>query len=994
VPANRRSILEIVLRAKNLTAAPFAAVRRALARIHRAGVAAFSAMAARAKMLTATLFSMAVPLGLIQSIRLGVNLEADLAKVGTLSQAATDRLGEFKNELQTIAATSGTPIEELTDALFNMVSAGVAEEEVIHQVTEANRLAIAGYAELSNTVLAMTKVMNVYGLATDQARHAAEVLFATQKIGQTDVAQVAQNFPKVTATAKVLGLELEQLGAAFAQVTLKLANSEEAATALRASFSLLQKPSADLKSVYSELGLTIETLFDNGRTLGDVWSLIIAKSREMGMAFADIVPNVRALPAVVALMNREGAEFNETLVKFRDGLSRLTPALEDVEKTTKRTLMRFKEFLKVLGTRFAVPFMAEINERLKFTNDELAVASIRAEILGNQFLLWGKKLEPVWRGFMVVVSHLSAAVKLAWHFGRVIGAVGRSLAEFFIRAFEGFTTAFEERSKRRGLFATWAGGVKDYWAGMFKTAVKLGELIVAIFKDAVEAVASFFKLAVLGFWGLGATIASVLLTPLKLAMQGVEELAIGIQWVAWKIAHPMTKKATPTFTADWIGDFAKEVEAWQTFLDKHVVEDIGGEIAKTIAALGDDTKKALGKVKKQTLEWLTEYRKSMKQAGREATRLMELIKGGEVHKETKATFDAAFKSVGDALAEANENREKFFEMLRDLDTGDLVLGAAEFREIQRLNAELKALEANHAALKKHIEGRPIEIILQMSLPQFHPDVFQQVVADTFSWSWWREKLSPDMVEVERVWGTWFNSVKEKVDGVRGVWNRLKETIARNARIKAAFEHWTMTVAELEEALIRTAQGALAQFFDSVAAGTANANDAFKAMLRAMLSALNKFMADRIVWQFLRAFGFEGGPTPGPMGTGTEASAVSAELAAKGAIFPGPFTPIQEFAQGGIAPGPFTQIQEFAQGGIVRRPTLGLIGEAGQNEAIVPLPDGKAIPVEMTGGGDSFAITINAMDSASVSNLLLSDNGQRAIVAAFQNARATRVGFQR
>jgi len=54
-----------------------------------------------------------------------------------------------------------------------------------------------------------------------------------------------------------------------------------------------------------------------------------------------------------------------------------------------------------------------------------------------------------------------------------------------------------------------------------------------------------------------------------------------------------------------------------------------------------------------------------------------------------------------------------------------------------------------------------------------------------------------------------------------------------------------------------------------------------------------------------------------------------------------------FANGGIAKGGF---RAFASGGTVTEPTLGMVGEGQYNEAIVPLPDGKSIPVQMGGGG--------------------------------------------
>ena len=53
---------------------------------------------------------------------------------------------------------------------------------------------------------------------------------------------------------------------------------------------------------------------------------------------------------------------------------------------------------------------------------------------------------------------------------------------------------------------------------------------------------------------------------------------------------------------------------------------------------------------------------------------------------------------------------------------------------------------------------------------------------------------------------------------------------------------------------------------------------------------------------------------------------------------------------------------FANGGIVTGPTPALIGEGGMNEAVVPLPNGKAIPVDLKGmkgaGGVTSNVTVN------------------------------------
>jgi len=53
------------------------------------------------------------------------------------------------------------------------------------------------------------------------------------------------------------------------------------------------------------------------------------------------------------------------------------------------------------------------------------------------------------------------------------------------------------------------------------------------------------------------------------------------------------------------------------------------------------------------------------------------------------------------------------------------------------------------------------------------------------------------------------------------------------------------------------------------------------------------------------------------------------------------------------------IQPFAAGGIVQGPTLGLVGEGKYNEAIIPLPDGKSVPVDLGGVSDGLASNITS-----------------------------------
>lgn len=78
-----------------------------------------------------------------------------------------------------------------------------------------------------------------------------------------------------------------------------------------------------------------------------------------------------------------------------------------------------------------------------------------------------------------------------------------------------------------------------------------------------------------------------------------------------------------------------------------------------------------------------------------------------------------------------------------------------------------------------------------------------------------------------------------------------------------------------------------------------------------------------------------------------------------------------FANGGImSANGEVPLRRYASGGVATSPQLALFGEGSHNEAYVPLPDGRSIPVTMTGGGNggsnnNFAITVNVnMNSSS------------------------------
>jgi len=147
----------------------------------------------------------------------------------------------------------------------------------------------------------------------------------------------------------------------------------------------------------------------------------------------------------------------------------------------------------------------------------------------------------------------------------------------------------------------------------------------------------------------------------------------------------------------------------------------------------------------------------------------------------------------------------------------------------------------------------------------------------------------------------------------------------------------------------TAQEALAGFFQSVA-------DSFADMAAKMIAEYMKMALIKGIMGIIGgAVGALGGGLSSGFNAGTS-SAIDTGAAGWASSFATPL----KFANGGIAPGGFTA---FANGGVVTGPTLGLVGEGRYNEAVIPLPDGKSVPVDI-GGATGNQITSNIVVNVS------------------------------
>ena len=164
------------------------------------------------------------------------------------------------------------------------------------------------------------------------------------------------------------------------------------------------------------------------------------------------------------------------------------------------------------------------------------------------------------------------------------------------------------------------------------------------------------------------------------------------------------------------------------------------------------------------------------------------------------------------------------------------------------------------------------------------------------------------------------------------------------------------VMKAKKDLVGSFTDAMSAGINGMIQGTMSMKDAFKNMALSVLKMLGNIITQMLVMRFLgSAFGM--GITSG---MGSVANTIAAPVARNGGVF-----------------SAGKKMGGYADGGIAKGSTSGYPAVLHGTEAVVPLPDGKSIPVSMNGSGQNNNVTVNvSMDGQGNAQSQSDSNGQQ------------------
>lgn len=285
----------------------------------------------------------------------------DMAKVTDASFA------EMREEIEALPPELGTSTE-LMQGYYQVISAGVTDpKKALETITDAARAAQAAHVDQGEVVKGLTGIMEAYAGEVDTASEAADLLFAIESAGKTSVAELIPYIGELSSKSAALGVNQDELGAAFAQVTKLAGNTSVAATQYKAVMTSLMAPSKDLTDLLEDYGGAQKAIEDIG--FAGVLKLIADEADGSAEKAQKLLGSSEALGGYLAISSKDFEGFTQNLETMGDKTGRLDTAFAEWQGTMGATKQIWESTVQMLLVELGEELAPVVNDAIRHFAD-------------------------------------------------------------------------------------------------------------------------------------------------------------------------------------------------------------------------------------------------------------------------------------------------------------------------------------------------------------------------------------------------------------------------------------------------------------------------------------------------------------------------------------------------------------------------------------------------------------------------------------------------
>lgn len=261
--------------------------------------------------------------------------ETATMKVSTIADTNAVSLDTLANGVMDMSLDTGQAVGDLSEALYSALSASVDTANSVQFTATATKLATGGFTSSATSVDVLTTALNAYGLEADKAGSISDMLITTQNLGKTTVDELAASVGKVIPLASAYGVEMDNLSAAYAELTKGGIATAEAGTYLKGMLRELGDSGSTVsKTLIEETGYSFAQLMQQGYSLGDVLDVLGETVGGDAGAFNELWSSAEAGLGALSLYNAGATQFNTTLDAMQNSLGATEAAYATMTNTT------------------------------------------------------------------------------------------------------------------------------------------------------------------------------------------------------------------------------------------------------------------------------------------------------------------------------------------------------------------------------------------------------------------------------------------------------------------------------------------------------------------------------------------------------------------------------------------------------------------------------------------------------------------------------------
>ena len=344
--------------------------------------------------------------GIRESVQAFAEFEAESMKLAALTREAGQDV-EMLAEVYRVAASAASrdfavSAGEALQALEALVKAGLSGRDAIQAlgaVVQMARLEATDFATAGNNLV---QVMAQFGVSGSQAARVVDALVNASRLGIGAASDFAQGLANCGATARAMGLGLEDAVAWLVILERRFGSAQEAGTHLNRFLM-------DLYEIAGKLGVPIRDLSGNLRDTNEIILEVVEAARSLGGDFEKLQERLRGVDirAVKAL-----ATFTQMTENFRE--------LREEVARQGSTWEAYKRWLETTQGRFAA-MSAEVDRMRRRIGESL---SSIATYLQSVFLPAVETVFAAWRGIIAhysgdVAGNLESAIEIQLRLGRI-----------------------------------------------------------------------------------------------------------------------------------------------------------------------------------------------------------------------------------------------------------------------------------------------------------------------------------------------------------------------------------------------------------------------------------------------------------------------------------------------------------------------------------------------------------------------------------------------